>query len=87
MAAQIGMIISSNIYRNDDKPQYRRGNRNLMAINLLAIVLFLFTKAYYVWKNKRRDKIWNAMSKEEQTHYIRHTKLQGSRRLDFRFAH
>ncbi|KAK7716653.1 hypothetical protein SLS63_011078 [Diaporthe eres] len=87
MSVQLGNIIANFIYRDDDKPYYRRGNMNLFAINLLAIVLFLLTKAYYIWRNKQKDRIWNALSKEEQEHYIKNTRLQGSRRLDFRFSH
>ncbi|KAL1851439.1 hypothetical protein VTK73DRAFT_9417 [Phialemonium thermophilum] len=87
MAVQLGNICSNYIYRNDDKPLYHRGNRNLIIVNILAIAVFLFTKAYYVWRNKQRDKIWNAMTEEEQRDYVRNTKLTGSRRLDFRFAH
>ena len=60
----MGSIVSANIYRNDDKPLYRRGNRALIIINVLSIFLFLFTKAYYVWKNKVRDKKWTAMTPE-----------------------
>jgi predicted MFS family arabinose efflux permease len=64
MMVQCGGIIGSNIYREDDKPLYRRGNRNLVIINIVSICWFLFTKAYYVWKNKSRDRKWNAMSYE-----------------------
>ncbi|KAI3394613.1 hypothetical protein diail_2536 [Diaporthe ilicicola] len=87
MSAQLGSIIGNFIYRDDDKPYYRRGNLDLFIINLLAIVLFLFTEAYYIWRNKQKERVWNALSKEEQDDYIKNTKLQGSRRLDFRFAH
>lgn len=87
MSVQLGNIIANFIYRDDDKPYYRRGNRHLFIINLLAIVLFLFTKAYYIWRNKQKERVWNALSKEEQQHYIKNTRLQGSRRLDFRFSH
>lgn len=61
---QLGGITSANIYRNDDKPLYKRGNRVLIGINVLAISLFLFAKAYYVTKNKIRDKKWKAMTLE-----------------------
>ena len=64
MCVQLGSIISANIYRDDDKPLYKRGNRVLVGINVLVIFLFLFTKAYYVVKNKIRDKKWNAMTPE-----------------------
>jgi len=87
MFVQLGNVIANFIYRNDDKPLYHRGNTNLIVINLLVILLFIFTKVYYVTKNKIRDKKWNAMTAEEQSEYKRNTKLVGSRRLDFRFAH
>ncbi|GAW26591.1 putative allantoate permease [Rosellinia necatrix] len=87
MAVQAGNVIGNFIYLDDDKPIYRRGNSVLFAINILSIVLFLFTKVYYVWRNKQRDRIWNAMTEEQRSDYIMNTKTAGSGRLDFRFAH
>lgn len=87
MSVQLGSICASYVYRDDDKPQYRRGNRDLVIVNFLAIALFLLTKAYYVWRNGQRDRAWDALTREQQLDYIRNTKLVGSRRLDFRFAH
>lgn len=87
MCVQVGSIISAYIYVSDDAPLYHRGNFNLVIINLLGIVLFLLTKVYYIWRNKQRDRVWNAMTEEAKKEYIANTKLQGSGRLDFRFAH
>jgi predicted MFS family arabinose efflux permease len=87
MTVQLGNICANFIYRTDDKPLYHRGNQNLIIVNILSIALFLGTKVYYVWRNKQRDRIWNAMTAEQQSDYKRNTKLSGSRRLDFRFAH
>lgn len=87
MSVQAGDVAAYFIYREDDKPKYRRGNTNLIAINVLAIFLFLAAKAYYVFQNRRRDKIWNAMSEDERKDYIKNTEHQGSNRLNFRFAH
>ncbi|KAF1811307.1 MFS general substrate transporter [Eremomyces bilateralis CBS 781.70] len=87
MNVQLGGIISSNIYRDDDKPLYRRGNQVLIGINVLSICLFLFAKVYYVTKNKIRDRKWNAMTPEERIDYTYNTTDTASRRLDFRFAH
>jgi hypothetical protein len=84
---QLGNICSAFIYRADDKPLYHRGNTQLIIINLLAIFLFLLTKAYYVLRNRARDKKWNSMTPQEQREYKLNTKVVGSRRLDFRFAH
>lgn len=44
-------------------------------------------KFYYLWRNGKRDKIWNAMSPEERDHYLQTTNDKGNKRLDFRFAH
>ncbi|KAH8807508.1 major facilitator superfamily domain-containing protein [Xylogone sp. PMI_703] len=86
MMVQLSSIISANIYRADDKPLYRRGNRVLVAITCLNIVVYLSTKAYYVFRNKQRDRIWDAMSDEEKERYRATTTDKGSKRLDFRFV-
>ncbi|RFU35080.1 hypothetical protein B7463_g1183, partial [Scytalidium lignicola] len=85
MMVQLSSIISANIYRADDKPLYRRGNRILVAITCLNIAVYLSTKTYYVLRNKQRDKIWDAMSDEEKELYLATTTDKGSKRLDFRF--
>lgn len=64
VCVQLGNVISANIYRTDDKPLYHRGNSVLLAINLLALLLFVFTKFYYIKRNKSRERKWNAMSVE-----------------------
>lgn len=61
---QLGNIISTQIYREDDKPLYRRGNKWLIVANCLAILTFLFTKLYYVTINKRRERRWRALTHE-----------------------
>jgi hypothetical protein len=61
---QLGGIISANIYLKDDAPLYRKGNRNLIIINVIAILSFLFAKGYYITKNKIRDRKWAALSEK-----------------------
>ncbi|KAL6819940.1 major facilitator superfamily domain-containing protein [Trichoderma camerunense] len=87
MCVQVGSVISAYIYVADDAPLYHRGNTNLVIINILGIVLFLLAKLYYIFRNKQKEKVWNAMSEEARKEYTANTKLQGSGRLDFRFAH
>ncbi|KAL2135936.1 hypothetical protein VTI74DRAFT_6164 [Chaetomium olivicolor] len=87
ISVQIGHVAYSFIYVDHDKPYYRDGNTKLLAINLLSILIFLFTKAYYVWRNKQKERIWSSMSEAERVEYVRHSKVKGCRRLDFRFAH
>ncbi|KAK4140866.1 MFS general substrate transporter [Dichotomopilus funicola] len=87
MAVQAGSVISANVYVESDKPLYKTGNQNLVIINFIVVGAFLFAKFYYVWRNKQRDRVWNAMTDQERRDYVKNTKLTGSRRLDFRFAH
>ncbi|KAL2264483.1 hypothetical protein VTJ83DRAFT_6993 [Remersonia thermophila] len=87
MFVQSGNIIASNIYREDDKPLYRRGNKILLGIVCYNILQFYAVKAFYIWRNKVRERKWNAMTKEEQEYYVLNTKDEGLKRLDFRFAH
>ncbi|KAK9234564.1 major facilitator superfamily domain-containing protein [Lipomyces kononenkoae] len=87
MFCQLGGIISSYVYRQDDRPLYHRGNSVLIGIAVLNVFIYIGTKVYYVLRNKRRDKEWNALSDEDKELYIRTTTDQGNKRLDFRFAH
>ncbi|KAF3803869.1 putative transporter [Colletotrichum gloeosporioides] len=87
MFVQTSGIISSNIYRSDDAPLYKRGNRALLGIVCMNLVLYPLVKAYYVYRNKRRDKIWDGMSEEQRLAYLATTKDEGNKRLDFRFSH
>ncbi|KAF5580921.1 nicotinamide mononucleotide permease [Fusarium pseudoanthophilum] len=84
MSVQSAGIIASNVYRKDDAPRYREGNKNLLAIIALNITLYLLTRTYYIWRNKSRDKIWDAMDDEQRKHYLDTTKDEGNKRLDFR---
>ncbi|KAI6043747.1 allantoate permease [Pisolithus marmoratus] len=88
MFLQANSIISSQIYVASDAPRYERGNRILIVICCINIgILYPGTKAYYIWRNRQRDKIWNVMTVKERDHYLRTTMDVGNRRLDFRFAH
>ncbi|KAL8347630.1 hypothetical protein RB601_002990 [Gaeumannomyces tritici] len=87
MFVQSGNIIATNIYRDDDKPLYTRGNKILLGITCLNIVLFYLVKAFYIWRNRVRDVKWNAMTAQEKQHYQLTTADEGMKRLDFRFVH
>ncbi|KAK3372658.1 major facilitator superfamily domain-containing protein [Podospora didyma] len=86
MCVQGGSIIASNIYREDDAPQYRRGNTVLLYIVGFNTVLYLSTKAYYTYRNRQRERKWDGMSEHERIKYISTTTDSGNKRLDFRFA-
>lgn len=87
MTVQTSGIIGANIYREDDAPQYKRGNRVLLYHLIVNIFLYLGTKLYYVKRNAYRAKKWDAMSAEQKLEYIATTTDEGNKRLDFRFAH
>ncbi|KAH8894645.1 MFS general substrate transporter [Thozetella sp. PMI_491] len=87
MFVQSGNIIAANIYRDDDQPLYLRGNRILLGITSANIILFYLVKAFYIWRNKARDRKWNALTAEQQEDYVINTTDEGMKRLDFRFVH
>ncbi|KAK4706019.1 hypothetical protein P7C70_g171, partial [Phenoliferia sp. Uapishka_3] len=87
IAVQLGNIISSNIYQPSDKPYYNHGNRVLLGIISANLVLFGLTKVWYIYRNKQKAKVWEALSAEERANYLATTKDEGNRRLDFQFVH
>jgi len=58
-----------------------------LSILVVNIFLYLATKAYYMWRNTNKDRIWNSMSEEQKKRYIMETTDEGNKRLDFRFIH
>ncbi|KAK7995589.1 hypothetical protein PG990_014362 [Apiospora arundinis] len=87
MCVQAGNIIGSNIYREEDRPLYRTGNKVLLGLVSFNIVWAVGMKFFYIWRNESKEKIWSAMSREEKNDYLNTTKDEGNKRLDFRFAH
>jgi hypothetical protein len=87
MFVQASGIIASNIYRANDAPRYKRGNRVLLSICITNIVLYTLTKVYYISRNRYRAKKWDVMSEDDRVNYLATTKDEGNKRLDFRFAH
>ncbi|KAK2027468.1 major facilitator superfamily transporter [Colletotrichum zoysiae] len=87
MMVQLARVIYSNIYREDDRPDYRRGNRVLIGICCMNIYVYVIAKLFYIWCNKKREKEWSSMTEEERVHYLETTKDEGSNRKDIRFKH
>lgn len=84
---QSGTILGSHIYRADDAPLYRRGNRVLLALVTWNIVLLVGTKAYYMWRNRTRQRTWDALATDDKAAYLEAKSDRGNRGLDFRFTH
>ncbi|KAL4926983.1 putative transporter [Aspergillus undulatus] len=87
MMVQVSNIIGNNIYREDDKPYYRVGNRVLIALAAWSLALFIGARYYYEWRNKKRAEIWDRMSSDERTAYLAENADKGNKRLDFRFTY
>jgi hypothetical protein len=82
---QLSGIASSNIYRSDDSPSYRRGNGQLIAITLGTIAAYAFAKVYYSLRNKQKKSVWDKMSSQEKARYLENNSHLGNKRLDFYF--
>ncbi|KAJ5692210.1 transporter [Penicillium macrosclerotiorum] len=87
MMVQVSNIIGNNIYRENDKPYYRTGNKVLIAIAAYSLVMFIVAKFYYVWRNKQNAAVWDNMSSEERERYVAENQHLGNKRVDFRFLH
>ena len=80
MCVQTSNIIGSNVYRNNDTPYYRKGNKGLLVVVAFNIVCLGSIKLYYMRRNKQKARVWNAMTLEEKQHYLATTKDEGNRR-------
>lgn len=80
-------VISTNIYREADRPAYHYGNRVLLGLNVTSMFVIAGVKTYYAWRNKQRQRKWDAMSADEKQRYLdEHQDETGAGRLDFRFV-
>ncbi|KAG4032008.1 hypothetical protein MFRU_008g03580 [Monilinia fructicola] len=87
---QIGSLIGSQIYRSYDSPYYKQGNKVLISICALSLVTFMAQRQYLIILNKKKEKIWERMTKEEKTIYQNDSiarEKDGNQRLDFRFKY
>lgn len=87
MSIQVSAIIGANVYQAEDAPRYFKANKGLLVVVIFNIVvLYPGIWLFYKRVNAKRDKLWNAMTQEEKTEYLRTTKDEGNKRLDFRFT-
>ena len=70
----------TQVYRNQDKPLYRTGNKVLLALVAYNIILIISSKLYYRSRNARREKIWEGMSEGDRAYYLETTNDQGNKR-------
>lgn len=82
---QYGMALTHDgvqIYRDKDKPLYRKGNKVLLAFTAYNIILIILSKLYYKWRNATRDRIWESMSAADKAYYLEHTTDKGNKRCE-----
>lgn len=87
MSVQGASLIASNVYQPNDKPYYHNGNKVLLGIVVGNLALCGFAKAWYIYRNAARAKVWDTWTTEQKDEYIRTTSDKGNKRLDFRFLH
>lgn len=78
MCVQLSSVIGTQVYRTEDQPLYRTGNKVLIALTVWSFAGFLFAKLYYARQNRRRQKIWDAMTTDEK-HEVRRLPVSGWR--------
>ena len=86
---QIGSLIGGQIYRKWDGPYYKTGNKVLVAICALSLVVMVVQRWTLVRLNRKKEEKWNAMTSEEKALYqadVAAREAEGNKRLDFRFA-
>ncbi|KAL4980144.1 major facilitator superfamily domain-containing protein [Aspergillus desertorum] len=88
MSVQVSSIAAANVYRTEDQPYYRKGNKVLIALAVVSIFLFIAAKVYYVWRNRSRQNKarWDALSGEQREAYLRENPVMTNKRIDFTFA-
>ncbi|KAK6812497.1 hypothetical protein RU639_011745 [Aspergillus parasiticus] len=87
---QVGSVISSQIYRDSDKPYYFTGNKVLISICAFSLVVFVVQREFLRYLNRQKEKKWNEMTPEEKVAYQSDQAAregEGNKRLDFRFKY
>jgi ABC-type Fe3+ transport system permease subunit len=85
-----GSVISSQIYRKWDGPYYKNGNKVLISILSLSVVVFIVQRQWIIHLNKKKVEKWEQMTPEQQLEYQtdkEQREIDGNKRLDFRFAY
>ncbi|KAI9871884.1 MAG: hypothetical protein M1823_008322 [Watsoniomyces obsoletus] len=87
---QIGSVIGSQIYRQDDSPYYYRGNKVCISICAFALIVLVAQRQWLALMNKRKERQWDRMPVEERTVYqadVQAREKDGNARLEFRFKY
>ncbi|KAL4919518.1 major facilitator superfamily domain-containing protein [Aspergillus aurantiobrunneus] len=86
MSVQISSIAGANVYRTEDAPYYKHGNKVLIALAVSSMVMFSAAKLYYDWRNRRNAAKWAALTSAQREAYLRENPVLNNKRIDFTFA-
>ncbi|OJI99093.1 hypothetical protein ASPVEDRAFT_69584 [Aspergillus versicolor CBS 583.65] len=86
MSVQVSSIAGANVYRTEDAPYYKQGNKVLIALAVASMFLFTAAKLYYDWRNRQNAAKWNALTSEQREAYLREHSVMNNKRIDFSFA-
>ncbi|KAK2606322.1 hypothetical protein QQS21_003253 [Conoideocrella luteorostrata] len=87
---QIGSLIGSQLYRSWDSPYYKTGNKICISILAFAIVTLLLQRQFLAYLNRKKTRLWDAMSSQERIAYQTDKEareMDGNKRLDFLYAY
>lgn len=74
----LGNILGPLTFRDQDAPQYIPAKITIFATNAIAIVLCFALLSYYMWENKRRDKLTAGMPHMENVEFMDLTDLENT---------
>ena len=90
VVVQMGSVVGSQIYRTDDSPYYYRGNKVLISICALTLVVLLGQRFWLRTLNKRKERAWDRKTALERVEYQNdqgNREKDGNKRLEFRFRY
>jgi heme/copper-type cytochrome/quinol oxidase subunit 2 len=80
----LGNIIGPLTFRAGDAPEYTPAKITIIVTCAVAVVLVLILRTYYMWENKRRDKLAEATHVEHQVN-IEFADVTDRKNKEFRY--
>ena len=65
---------------------FKRGNTINIIFSGIGVLLFVFTKWYYMYLNTRNARLWEAMGEEDKRREELEAEVKGNRSVTFRFT-
>ncbi|KAK4688629.1 hypothetical protein P7C73_g1472, partial [Tremellales sp. Uapishka_1] len=85
--SNLGGVYGNQVFRANDKPLYRRAWAAVLSLAAIWVAFTIGQILQYGLSNRRKEKIWNAMTPEEQEVYIETSSHDTiTNRLDERYA-